>query len=392
MKMTQYLKWKSDPSKGEVFTPVGLVKEILDKIPEEVWKNPDSVFLDPCMGKGTFLIEIVRRLTYIYGYTEIDAKSRVYGYDIRVKYINHLQRRGFINARHKDFLSEIIKMKFDVIVGNPPYQKSDSESDAGKLYIDISKKSLSLLKDGGIISFLTPDTILRDGRNKFSLKGYEGLKEVDYTANLYFKVGVNIVSWIIDKNYNGSIKITNEDTTTEIREPNTSLVQTKDLLLISLFERLKQNREKLFISDQQVNDNSETPTEDYQYPVYMNFYKNKISYSKEIPKLYQKRKIFISISKTYETSNFGISYDDFGQLHLMIDVTDLNETQILNIKNFLFNHICVAICNKYKKLYKTGFNNMLYVFPKIDFDKSYTDNEVKELFGLNDIEIESILS
>ena len=110
MKMTQYLKWKSDPSKGEVFTPIGLVCKILDKIPEEVWKNPNSTFLDPCMGKGTFLLEIVRRLVYIYGYTEDDAKSRVYGYDIRVKYINHLQRRGFLNVRHKDFLNEIIKM------------------------------------------------------------------------------------------------------------------------------------------------------------------------------------------------------------------------------------------------------------------------------------------
>ena len=108
--MSQYLKWKADSSKGEVFTPIGLVKEMLDKIPEKVWRNPDSVFLDPCMGKGTFLIEIVDRLTYIYGYTEKDAKSRVYGYDVRVKYINYLQRRGFINVRHKDFLSEIIKM------------------------------------------------------------------------------------------------------------------------------------------------------------------------------------------------------------------------------------------------------------------------------------------
>lgn len=57
------------------------------------------------MGKGTFLLEIVRRLVYIYGYTENDVKSRVFGYDVRVKFINHLQRRGFVNTRHKDFLN-----------------------------------------------------------------------------------------------------------------------------------------------------------------------------------------------------------------------------------------------------------------------------------------------
>lgn len=156
MKMTQFTKWKANPSKGEVFTPISLVCEMLDKIPDEVWKKPDSKFLDPCMGKGTFLIEIVRRLTYIYGYTETDAKSRVYGYDIRVKYINHLSRRGFINVRHKDFLNEIINMKFDVIVGNPPYNDDGGLKKGGKnLYSKFIELSFDLLKEDGYFSFVT---------------------------------------------------------------------------------------------------------------------------------------------------------------------------------------------------------------------------------------------
>ena len=154
--MTQYLKWKSDPSKGEVFTPIKLVNKILDKIPEEVWKNPESVFLDPCMGKGTFLLEIVIRLVYIYGYTEEDAKSRVYGYDIRVKYVNHLTRRGFKNLRHKDFLNEIIEMKFDVVLGNPPYQIKVGPKKTEPIWNKFVFKSLEVCKDGGFISLIHP--------------------------------------------------------------------------------------------------------------------------------------------------------------------------------------------------------------------------------------------
>ena len=156
MKMTQYLKWKADSSKGEVFTPIELVCKILDKIPDEVWRNPNATFLDPCMGKGTFLLEIVRRLVYIYGYTEDDAKSRVYGYDIRVKYINHLTRRGFKNVRHKDFLNEIIEMEFDVVLGNPPYQIKVGETNTEPIWDKFVLKCFELVKEEGFVSLIHP--------------------------------------------------------------------------------------------------------------------------------------------------------------------------------------------------------------------------------------------
>jgi len=159
MKTTLYLNWKANPSMGEVFTPIGLVNNILDKIPLEVWKNPESTFLDPCMGKGTFLLEIIRRLVYIYGYTEEDAKSRVYGYDIRVKYVGHLTRRGLKNVRHKDFLNENILMKFDVIIGNPPFQKAlkSGKKSVDTLWAKFIQKGFEIVKDGGVVSLISPD-------------------------------------------------------------------------------------------------------------------------------------------------------------------------------------------------------------------------------------------
>ena len=391
MKMTQYLKWKSDPSKGEVFTPVELVKDMLDKIPEKVWRNPKSLFLDPCMGKGTFLIEIVNRLTYIYGYTENDAKSRVYGYDIRVKYINYLQRRGFVNVRHKDYLSETIKMKFDVIVGNPPYQNINSESDAGKLYIDITKKSLGLMKDDGIISFLTPETIVRDGRNKFNIKNISGLRHVNHNVNEYFNVGIKIISWMVNKSYSGNVSVVNKDGTIDSREISNSLMDKTELVGIQIFEKLKKQKSKLFVVDQSATGFTETFSEGL-FAVNKNVNKNKISFTKVKPKLHGKRKLVISMSSSYSVDLVHDSYDDFGELHVMLDITDYNEQQIINIKNFLFNPICVQICNKYKKLYKKGFNTMLYLFPKIDPNKEYNNEDVASLFCLTNDEVMYLLS
>ena len=93
-------------------------------------------------------------------------------------------------------------MKFKAAVGNPPYQNNESESDAGKLYIDITKKTMDIIDYDGIIDYHTPDTLVRDGRNKFTVK-QKGLRSVDYTANESFKEGVTIINWIYDKSYDG---------------------------------------------------------------------------------------------------------------------------------------------------------------------------------------------
>ena len=246
MKMTEYFKWKMNPSKGEVFTPIDMVSKILDNIPEEVWLNPMSTFLDPCMGKGTFLLEIVRRLVYIYGYTEEDAKSRVYGYDIRVKYVNHLTRRGFKNLRHKDFLKEIIKMEFDVVLGNPPYQLKVGDKKTEPLWNKFFHKSLNHLKEGGYLSLIHPSG-WRNIEGKFSdIKDIIKKKKLHYLSINNEKKGLEIFGaetrfdyYLLENTINDGIltKIYFQDGTTDSVDlntlsfiPNGSLSEIKNLV------------------------------------------------------------------------------------------------------------------------------------------------------------------
>lgn len=49
-------------SSDEVFTPPKLVNQILDTLPQELFKNPNTKFLDPCCKSGVFLREIAKRL------------------------------------------------------------------------------------------------------------------------------------------------------------------------------------------------------------------------------------------------------------------------------------------------------------------------------------------
>lgn len=49
-------------SNDEVFTPPEIVNQMLDMLPQELFQNPDTTFLDPACKTGVFLREIAKRL------------------------------------------------------------------------------------------------------------------------------------------------------------------------------------------------------------------------------------------------------------------------------------------------------------------------------------------
>jgi site-specific DNA-methyltransferase (adenine-specific) len=49
-------------SADEVFTPPKLASAILDILPTDLFRRPDTTFLDPVCKSGVFLREIARRL------------------------------------------------------------------------------------------------------------------------------------------------------------------------------------------------------------------------------------------------------------------------------------------------------------------------------------------
>lgn len=102
---------------------------------------------------------------------------------------------------------ERCNMKFDVIIGNPPYgdtkEGTRSGSSSEPLWWQIIKISFNLLKDDGIISFITPTTIVNGGEQFTELflgkNAKYDLKKVDFSADDYFKVGIDICRWVAKK-------------------------------------------------------------------------------------------------------------------------------------------------------------------------------------------------
>ena len=159
---------------GEVFTPPTLINETLDRLPLEVWSNPELKWLDPANGIGNYPMIVYERL----------IKGLEKSFSNKTECSNHILTKMLfmveINPKNVkiskkifgdnanifcgDFLTMDMKKetgieKFDIIIGNPPFQIETGERRFGTgrtLWDKFIQKSLELLYVNGYLGFITP--------------------------------------------------------------------------------------------------------------------------------------------------------------------------------------------------------------------------------------------
>ena len=90
---------------GEVFTPKELVNEVLDKLSQDLFKNPHKTYLDPSCGDGAFLVEVLERKIKN-GIDYEQELSTIYGVDILEDNVELCRNRLLGKNRHLEHMVE----------------------------------------------------------------------------------------------------------------------------------------------------------------------------------------------------------------------------------------------------------------------------------------------
>lgn len=113
MKVKQEKRDNRKKETAEIFTPLHLVDEILDKLPLETWED-DKTFCDPSAGNGNFLTEVYRYKVEKYKHDPTIALSTIYGVELMPDNIAECKLRLMTQAqsygvKNKDIIRILTK-------------------------------------------------------------------------------------------------------------------------------------------------------------------------------------------------------------------------------------------------------------------------------------------
>lgn len=374
------------------YTPPKLIREMFNKIPP---------IADRCLTAKIAVIYTVEMAIYLSGLGFEDITLITREYDDRMA-------KGANKFGYKYILEQDVKgMKFDVIVGNPPYAGDDKNTDTNLWALIVSRVSKWLNVDGSM-AWVTPQTWL--GKDKITGKAdYSGYTSntIEYcewfdtnTARKYFPTVNTTISWYIIKK--GKISgyptefvpvINHKKQPSILHEIQWGIVYPSIIsdVSISLHQKLCNAPQFTIVKNNECHGQtlknkrivSDIKTEAFPHPVH---------YSPTIVRYTNKTS---SIFHTWKVSFFTSNTFDKTVVSNNSNVNEDGRTIIVSNKQEANNCIDLLRSRLYKyigRTYRKGRNLRTeeMPFPHVDLSQSWTDQELYTHFNLTPEEINLI--
>jgi hypothetical protein len=358
-----------------------LWRNITDQIPDSVLLKPNVKILNIACGHGTEAAILARRMIAL-GIPKKKVNNSIWLLDKYNTFTNQVRNTyGFQNVITADFLTWKTDMKFDVVIGNPPYLNG--------LWREFIKRSCALSREHVIM-------IAPDGANIYSARGArireemvsDGVQSVTDVTKYFPTVNSgSIVCYVFNKTISANVRAFDKSS-------------IADQIVLKVLEKSHQtlrceigNQSKKFIDAKRYN----------------SCQKGLVPVLESISVNDPNKIAFISkkLAKTYEKSQYWFVTRFFGQADGS-PVTDSDIDTAISHRLIAIQKIGSETAEEFQKVYcsklfrlviriaRNGkFDTPMFILkklPRIDCTKIWTDQDLYDHFGLSDAEIQYVES